>query len=224
LELHGPVFDDACLTTLSFPRLEILELNAVALRGTGFKGLEGVANLRHLRIQFGDVAACDFSLLPASQRVESLVLGSLPPRLHNVGALEVAFPALRELTLASSNTVHADTELTMSGLEHLTLEFPALPRWLRIPRTLRRLDVHSPEATDSVLRQLLCACPEQLDGISLRGTLATNALLEELVRFANLKYLDAADTRITAFALRQLAQHRTAFRYWPSVEHPCSSG
>jgi hypothetical protein len=50
LKLHGPIFDDRALATpLAFPRLEILELHGVSVRGPGLRSLERLPKLRHLR-------------------------------------------------------------------------------------------------------------------------------------------------------------------------------
>lgn len=218
LELHGPAFDGLPLGVNQFPRLEILELFGVRFDGAGLQSLERVPQLRHLRATLAPAPALDLTALPALRQLETLVLRNLPPALVGVARLAETIPRLRELTLAARQPVTTDSGMQLPAIERLTLELAELPSWLRIPASLGSLTVRMQAATDDALRGLLLACPEGLNSLGLRGTLATDVLFDDLQRFPSLGYLDAVDTRITKLALRRFAEQRTGFKCWPNLE------
>jgi len=217
LELHGPAFDELPLGMGSFPRLEILELFGARIDGVGFRSLERVPQLRHLRAIFASAPKLDFSTLPVQPRIETLALRNLPPVLEGVARLAEALPRLNELTLGANGSVQTDRGIRLPTVERLTLELAEVPDWLSVPETLRRLELRVPKAMDDTLRGLLLACPERLSSLGLRGTPATDALFADLERFQGLSYLDAADTHMTKEALRRFAERRPGFKCWPKL-------
>lgn len=217
LELHGPEFDGVALTA-TFPRLEIFELDGVRLAGEALGALERLPKLRHLRATIGACPSLDLSGIPPMRDLQTLALRNLPSKLKGSARLATVAPQLKELTLAGYNVVEADSALRLPALDHLTIEFPAIPRWIQMPASLDWLSLRVPQAADTDLRSLLAACPENLSSLGLRGTPVSDAVLPDLERFSKLAYLDAVDTRITKDALRRFAVQRPGFKCSPNVK------
>ena len=143
---------------------------------------------------------------------------SLPARLVRVGRIAEAAPRLKELSIRSVHLTHTDDVLSLRSLETLTLESPRVPSWIGVPSDLRGLHVHWPEATDDDVGQLLARCSASLESVGLRGTPASDAIVDELARFPALGYVDAIDTRISVDALHRLAEGRPRFRCYPRLD------
>jgi hypothetical protein len=169
-------------------------------------------------VRFGRIPELSLADLPVLAELETLAMSFLPPHLQSVTRLVDAAPRLKELTLGSTSRTHADGELAFRRLEHLTLEFPSIPPWITMPTSLRWLSLHAPEATDVDVRRTLASCPETLESLGLRGTPASDEVLDELVRLRALSYIDAVDTRLTVGALRRLAETRPRFKCWPRLD------
>lgn len=218
LQLHGPAFRDTALSNRStFPKLEILELYAVSLTGAGLSALTRFPRLRHFRARFGGVDELSLANLPVIESLETVSMTFLPSRLSHAATLVKAGPNLRELTLGSRVRTMSTESVAFDKLERLTLEFPRVPSWVRMPKSLRSLSLHAKETTDAEVTSALSACPDDLEDVGLRGTPVSDAILDELARHPAFKYLDAVDTRITMTALERLASRIPGFKCFPRL-------
>lgn len=220
LRLHGPGFDDRVVAEgLSFPNLTGLDLVGASLRGHGLRGLAGLPKLRHLSLDCGRVDdAFSLESVPVMPALERMSLRLLPLELRGAGHFGQAVPSLRDLTLVSTVCTTCRDVLSIPRLEQLTLEFPSMPPWVALPGSLRGLSLHLPKITDGEIERVLSECPPTLGSLGLRGTPVSNSILELLERFPRLKYLDAADTKITKPVLRRFASARPGFRCWPRLD------
>jgi hypothetical protein len=210
LQLEGPAFDDGVLATqLAFSNLRILELHRAPLGGRGLVGLAGLPSLAHLRMELGASDRLDLGVLPRLEALESFSLKRMPGELAGVGRLATALPNLRELWLASDRNPRVDAELSMPALECIGLELPDVPRWIVMPRALRRLFLRATTATDDDVCRVLAACPDQLEHVDLSGSPVSDRVLAALDRFAGLRVLSAHDTRIAHEVLWRFAAQRS---------------
>ncbi|AKV02716.1 hypothetical protein AKJ09_09379 [Labilithrix luteola] len=159
-----------------------------------------------------------FSELPRLDNLDTLSLTFLPLRIVGIARLAEAAANLRELTLGSEHQTRSADDVAFDKLERLTLEFPRLPSWVRIPRSLRGIALRVAETTDDEVKRVLAACPEDLEDVGLRNTPVSNSILGELVGRPAIKYLDAVGTQITKPALEQFAQKRPGFRCSPRLK------
>ncbi|APR75751.1 Hypothetical protein A7982_01097 [Minicystis rosea] len=219
LDLVGPAFTDRRLAAIhTFPRLEILELKQAPIEGPGLSGLARLPRLRVLRVHFAPLAPLallDLSALPSLPALENLDLTDLPAEVRGVVRLgEVA--GLEGLTLSTTRPFSLDAPMPeLPRLDRFSLTAPALPPsfWPRAPG-LRDLSIHVESLSEAELVRAASSYP-QLRSLSLQGTPATDAFLDELHRWPGLEYLDVVDSRVTAGALRQLAARRPALRFHP---------
>lgn len=217
LTLHGRAFHDDALRSLSFPRLQILELRDTAVRGSGLAGLAGLPNLRHLRLHSESPAPLDVGALPVLPNLESCSLRG-PERLVNVRKLPEALPRMKELLLSSTRTLEIDDDLRDLPIEGLGVECPRVPKLSVLPRSLRALTLHCQRATDDDVRALLERCPATLEGLNLRGTSVSDAIIDDLERLPHLTFLDVVGTRVSEAALRGFVARRGSLRCFPRLD------
>jgi hypothetical protein len=216
LELMGPAFTDRSLATIhSFGGLEILEMKQAPIVGPGLHGLARLPRLRVLRIDFAPITRVDLSSLSSLPALTTLDLTGLPAQVTGLSGLGT-IAGLEWLVMRAEQRFELDAPLPeLPRLERFSLTAPTLPPslWPRAPR-LRDLALHVESFSDAEAVRAASTFP-RLRSLSLQGTPVTDAFLDEIHRWPELEYLDVVGSRVTAGALRRLAERRPTLRFRP---------
>lgn len=214
LALYGSEFDDETMASIAtFDGLNILELRASSLRGSGLAGLEAQPRLRHFRLHLWNEAAFTAARLPELRRLETFSVENLPTGSWGFNTLTEQLPGLMNLELTSNSDLVLDGRV-LGALDSCSLRARRVygdP----LPAEVDSLRLHLSEGSDGDVRALL-APVSSLRQLGLRGTPVSEGLVEELVDRFELDYLDVVDTQVGLECVERIRARYPNLRTYPN--------
>lgn len=217
LDLVGHVFDDEVLAKLpAFSRMELLELKASSIRGSGLSQLPRFPKLRVLRI--GLERNESFRIPKLSSKLAALELLDIedpPSRPWGFQDLVNRAPGLKSLTFKSKAELFVDGDCPRT-IESLSIQATRIAAGLKLPKMIDSVYAHLSEMNDRGVDAWLGSV-KHIRGLDLSGTRITDAFAEALPARFGLTYLNVVGTDVSEEAVKRIGSAHPTLKLLPNL-------
>lgn len=214
LTLEGSAFDDEDVASLpASDSLEILDLDAMSLDGSGLGGLDRFPRLRVLRLRLRPGARFSLEAIPCLPGLQEFWVEGLVARPWGFDHLAERMPALEGLKIGAEDTLHASGACS-PGLRRFSVDARCLSAIPRLPADLEGVGIHLARPGPGGLDALF-AHVRGVRSLDLRGTPTTEpAVIAWIERFCP-RHVDIVDTGIDEAGVRRIAAAHPGLRIHP---------
>jgi len=210
LLLVGHVFDDEVLAKLpDLSRMELLELEASSISGSGLSQLPRFPKLRFLRIGLERTEL--FRIPKLSSKLTALELLDIedpPSRPWGFQDLANRAPGPKSLSIKSQAELFVDGDCPRK-IESLSIQATRITAGLKLPKRIDSVYAHLSEMNDRDVDAWLGSV-KRIRGLDLRGTPITDAFAETLPARFGLTYLNVVGTDVSEQAVKRIGRAHPA--------------